>query len=444
MSTQVAGRQWLDTLLAQNRPQAVDLAPAWLNEARHRARQAIDELPIPHRKQESWRYTDFSQFYATPYYDQTSAITAIDNDDIEEWIYPAAESYRVVLVNGEYAAGLSNTEQLPQTIRIGSLREAMATETSLVQACLDKDWKHGSDVFSELNRTFLDDGLFIHVAANTEVPLPVEVIYLNLSFEQESLCQPNSLIVLEQGAKLKLVERFISTGGSNYFFNGVSEVMLADQADMQHYRLQDESRNARHLGRVLLQQYSGSSYRAMHIATGAAWSRTDIHVDFAGQHASCDLQGVYLAGPQQYADFHLDVQHSQANCRSRENFRGIVYGKARAVFDGRIVVDKGAQHSDAQLNNRNLLLSEDAEVDTKPQLEIYADDVKCGHGTTVGRLDPQQMFYLRSRGIPEAEARRMLCLGFAGQILADLDDERLHDFIMAQMSTRLQLQEISG
>lgn len=443
MSTQVEGRQWFDALLARNRPQPADADPPWLNETRQRARVAIGELTIPQRKQETWRYTDFSQFYAIPYSDQTSAVTAVDNDDIEEWIYPDAQSYRVVLVNGHYVPGLSSIEQLPETIRVGSLHAAMATDASLVQTYLDKNRDRESDVFSELNRAFLDDGLFIHVAANTEVPLPVEVVYLNLSVEQESLCQPHSLVVLEQGARVKLVERFISSGESSYFFNGVSEVVLADQAGMQHYRLQDESRNARHLGRVLLQQHSGSEYRAVHIATGAAWSRCDIHIDFAGRHANCDLQGAYLAGTQQYTDFHLDVRHSQANCRSREDFRGIVYGKGRAVFDGRIVVDKGAQHSDAQLNNRNLLLSEDAEIDTKPQLEIYADDVKCGHGTTVGRLDPQQIFYLRSRGIPETQARRMLCLGFVGQILAELDDERVHDFILAKINARLQLQEVA-
>ncbi|MEJ2399566.1 MAG: SufD family Fe-S cluster assembly protein [Gammaproteobacteria bacterium] len=180
------------------------------------------------------------------------------------------------------------------------------------------------------------------------------------------------------------------------------------------------------------------------MASGGGWNRTDVNVDFAGTQANCELQGLYTAGSGQYTDIHLDVQHSLPACRSRENYRGIVHGKGRAVFDGRIVVAKDAQGSDASLSNRNLLLSENAEIDTKPQLEIYADDVKCAHGTTVGRLDPQQVFYLRSRGIPEPEARRMLCMGFAEQILATVEDERLHKFMLKEVTDKLQQQEVDA
>ncbi len=189
-------------------------------------------------------------------------------------------------------------------------------------------------------------------------------------------------------------------------------------------------------------QDTASEYRGINVSTGGAWSRTDINARFDGEHASCELDGLYTVGKQQYTDYHLDVQHSLPHCRSREDFKGIVYGKGRAVFDGNILVEKDAQKTDAQLSNKNLLLSENAEVDTKPQLVIHADDVKCSHGTTVGRLDPNQLFYLRSRGIDEHEARKMICLGFAEQVLSHVEDAAVHDFLHAQIAAIFNQREV--
>ena len=224
-------------------------------------------------------------------------------------------------------------------------------------------------------------------------------------------------MVLESGARATLVERYASPGDSVYFNNALVEVLLQDGARLQHYRVQEESINAYHISGLYVRLAGGSDYAGTCLALGGAWSRTDCNVEFSAGGASAQLNGLYVVGDRRFADFHLDVRHSVPDCASRENFKGIVLGRGRAVFDGRILVDKDAQHSDAQLSNANLLLSRNAEVDTKPQLEIYADDVKCSHGTSVGQLDPQQVFYLRSRGIPEAEARKMLCLGFAGEVL---------------------------
>ncbi|MEJ2441089.1 MAG: SufD family Fe-S cluster assembly protein, partial [Gammaproteobacteria bacterium] len=342
-------------------------------------------------------------------------------------IYPETESYRLLFVNGQCVPGLSNIEQLPASIKIGSLRAALSTDKQVITDTLSKRHDRQDDVFSALNRALLNDGLFIHVGADAVVPRPVEVVYLNINFEHHTLSQPHSLVILEPGAVLKLVEHHTSTGSADYFFNGINEIILGEN-----------------FNRHQVQQQRASDYRAWHIASGGGWNRTDVNVDFAGTQANCELQGLYTAGSGQYTDIHLDVQHSLPACRSRENYRGIVHGKGRAVFDGRIVVAKDAQGSDASLSNRNLLLSENAEIDTKPQLEIYADDVKCAHGTTVGRLDPQQVFYLRSRGIPEPEARRMLCMGFAEQILATVEDERLHKFMLKEVTDKLQQQEVDA
>ena len=209
---------------------------------------------------------------------------------------------------------------------------------------------------------------------------------------------------------------------------------LAANARLQHHRLQHETRNARHLSRIELRQQTASEYHGVNVATGASWSRTDINARFDGPHAVCELDGLYTVGDGQYNDFHLDVLHNVPHCRSREDFKGIVYGDGRAVFDGMILVEKDAQKTDAQLSNKNLLLSQKGEVDTKPQLEIHADDVKCSHGTTVGKLDPNQLFYLRSRGIDQHRARQMICLGFAEQVLSSFDDAAVHDYVQSQMA----------
>lgn len=433
MIAQNTERQWFDETIERNTEIMTDTDLAWLKQTRARARSAVSELPLPNRKQEAWRYTNLERLYEQKYFYQAAPITALDADDIEQWIYPESGSYRLVFANGRCVPALSNIQLLPETIKLGSLRAVLSTDGKLVTKWLEQNAWRNPDVFTELNRALMNDGLFVHVADNVVLDMPIEVVHLNFSTDRNVLAQSHSLVVLGSGASVKLVEHFISTGESAYFFNGTSEVFLGEHAKLHHVRLQNESPNAHHLSRIALQQDSASEYRGFNLATGAAWNRTDIQVDFSGQHATCDLDGVYSVGEKQYTDFHLDVQHSQPNCRSRQDFRGIVYGKGKAVFDGRILVAKDAQKTDAQLTNKNLLLTRDAEVDTKPQLEIYADDVKCGHGTTVGKIDPNQLFYLRSRGISEQEAKKMLCLGFAEQLLAKVEDEKLHAFMQVQI-----------
>ena len=430
-------QQWFKETLEQNLQAFPDTNLNWLNATRSEAQQSMRHLAIPDRKQERWRYSELDDLYARHYLAQAVPVTALDEEDIDQWIYASEESYRLVFANGRCVPALSNIEQLAHQIKIASLNAAFTTDTDLVQKWLGHTAWFNPDVFTELNAALLIDGLFIHVPENVVLDKPIEVVYLNLSFEQNILAQPRSLIILEAGAQAKLVERYLSTGESEYFFNGMSEIYVGQQARLEHIRLQQESTHAHHLSRIALRQETGSEYRAFNLATGGAWSRADIFARFDGPHASCDLDGLYTVGDQQYSDFHLDVQHSVPACRSRENYRGIVYGQGHAVFDGRILVAKGAQKTDAQLTNKNLLLTRNAEVDTKPQLEIYADDVKCSHGTTVGRIDPNQLFYLRARGISESEARKMLCVGFAEEILAQVGDFRVQNFVRDQIAERL-------
>ena len=255
--------------------------------------------------------------------------------------------------------------------------------------------------------------------------------------DEPRVAQPRHLVHLEAGAQATLVERYVSLGESLYCTNAVMEVALGRDAVLKHERLQMESRNAFHLTGFYLVQDENSRYSGINIGLGARWARTDLNTRFRGEHAECLLQGLYLAGDGQLLDYHLDVEHAVPNCRSEENFKGLLTGQGRAVFDGRVLVSKDAQKSDAAMSNRNLMLSEQAEIDTKPQLEIYADDVKCSHGTTVGQIEPEMLFYLRSRGIDAAQARRMLCLGFAGEIIDRLGDEAVREHVAEAVGQRL-------
>ena len=433
MSTEQAQRDWFKGIVKQNAGLLSRSAFKWLNQTREQATDAVSSLPLPDRRQEAWRYSDLGKLFKQNFHYQPTLLNQLDSSAVEQWIYAADASHRLVFANGHFVPALSNIQALPDGATIGSLHDIVATSPDRVAAWLAHNESVSTDVFNELNRAFINDGLLIHVPEHVAVEKPIEVVYLNIA-DENLLCQPRSLVILEHGARARLVERFIGSGQSSYFFNGVTAISLASNARLQHVRLQQESRKAHHLSRVGLRQQTASEYSGVNISTGGAWSRTDIKARFDGPHAVCELDGLYSVGEQQYTDFHLDILHNLPQCRSREDFKGIVYGNGRAVFDGRILVEKDAQKTDAQLSNKNLLLSPNGEVDTKPQLEIHADDVKCSHGTTVGKLDPNQLFYLRSRGIDAQQARQMICLGFAEQVMAHVDDDRVYECIHEQIA----------
>ena len=442
MNAQASERQWFEDIVEHNRSIMPDMSLAWLNETREAAKHAIASIALPNRKQEAWRYSDLARLYKQTYQLQDVAVSTLDDGDIETWVYSDQQSHRLVFANGCFVPGMSTTHALPDNIIIGSLRELLSTNPEQVARWLLAEAWYTPDVFTKLNHALIHDGLVIHVPENTRIDKPIEVVYINIANQHNALVQPRSLVILAAGARAKLVERYTGSGESAYFFNGTTDIFLGANTHLKHYRLQNESSSAHHLSHVSLRQDTASEYRGVNVSTGGAWSRTDINTRFDGEHASCELDGLYTVGEQQYTDFHLNVQHSLAHCRSREDFKGIVYGKGRAVFDGNIQVERDAQKTDAHLSNNNLLLVENAEVDTKPQLVIHADDVKCSHGTTVGRLDPDQLFYLRSRGIDEHEARKMICLGFAEQVLSHVEDENVHSFFQERIADIFNRREV--
>jgi Fe-S cluster assembly protein SufD len=412
---------------------------SWLEQQRGEAAAQFTRLGFPTRKQEAWRYSSVEGLLEHAFAPANEPFAALDETDIAQHVSPDHAAYRLVMANGLLVPGLSRLEGLPAGVRVQSLSEALAATPERLAGWLGRAADVADHAFSALNTAMVNDGLFVHVEAGCRVDKPIEVLFLTLAPEQPLLAQPRNLVVMEAGAQATLVERYASPGQSLYFNNALVEVLLEEGAGLEHYRLQEESTRAYHISSLYVRQDAGSRYSSTCLALGGAWSRTGCNVDFRGPEAAAELNGLYVVGERRFADFHLDVRHRVADCASRENYKGILLGRGRAVFDGRIVVHQDAQRTDAHLSNANLLLSRNAEVDTKPQLEIYADDVKCSHGTTVGQLDPEQVFYLRSRGIDEAEARKMLCLGFAGEVLEGCTVEGLQERVQDRLRERLDM-----
>lgn len=431
---------WLQKLIAQAEPDSIKNNTAWLQQIRDNAQRAMMHCPTINRKQEAWRYNRIDKLFEKNF-KLLSGDVDFSKVDIHNCLLPAFDTHRLVFVNGRYAGQLSDIKKTPDNIIIGSLRDVINLQLKQIINCFSHTDKTNTQLFSQLNMAFLNDGAVIHIGDHIELEKPIEIIYINTNslsqFDAADndgvMTQTRNIITLGVGTKVMLVERFIGTNQDQYFHNNLSDILLAEGASLKHYRVQDESPEAYHLSNLSIAQQKNSRYYSSHMAFGAAWSKTDININFKDEGAKCLLNGLYVVGDQQLTDFHIDVRHSVPACTSREHFKGILYGKGRAVFDGHILVDKQAQHTDAQLSNDNLMLTRDAEVDTKPQLEIYADDVKCAHGTTVGQIDPQQLFYMRSRGLSETTAYKLLCLGFAGEIIDSIEEKILSEHVSKKL-----------
>ena len=409
MNAQNDQRQWFIDLAQQTRKPD----PALVS--------GLQSVELPSRKHEAWRYTDLTRLYQQMFVTPQPDLAEVAFDD---WVYPQDESYRLVLVNGRFDASLS---QLPDddSVTLVPISQASEHQRELIQQYLAHSHEFNQDAFDELNRATSGDGFLMQVRSNTRVDRPIEILYLNQPGTRSALAAVRSLILLRPGAEANLVEHFSGDTDAVYFHNGQTRIELEPGARLTHHRVQSESADAYHLHRVYLSQQQSSHYQGFSLSTGGCWSHSDSIVNLDGEGAECHLQGIYTVAERQYNDLHLDVRHLKPHCSSSEQFNGILAGAGRAVFDGRILIEQDAQKSDAALSNRNLLLAESAEIDTKPQLEIYADDVKASHGTTVGRIDPDQLFYCKARGISEEKAMHLLCVGFAEQVTRGIEDEAL-------------------
>lgn len=437
MKTDTELHEWIAQVLDRARPEIVQDSSKRLHAIREDAQRKLMQMQVPSRKSEAWRYTWLDSLFQNTFVPVSEQFAALDPDDISDWLLPDTDAYRIVFANGRHVPELTSFNYLPDGVSIGSLQAALTRNPEVLSIWFRHAATHNQDVFSELNTALMSDGLFVHLSRDARLDRPVEVIHLNLAVENPALIQPSNLLVLDKGADARIVEHYISTGDSTYFHNGITEIALEEHARLEHIILQNESRNGFHLHRRFLTQADNSHYNHINVSNGARWVRQELQADLSARQAICRTQGIYLTGDNQLCDYHLNVQHNMPGNTSEHTYKGIVYGSGRAVFDGRVLIAKQAQQSRAWLANHSMLLSRRAEVDTKPQLEIYADDVECGHGATVGSLDPQQLFYLRSRGINEQTAVSLLCNGFIQEPLMHISHAGIRAGIQNQLASLL-------
>jgi Fe-S cluster assembly protein SufD len=390
--------------------------PAWLGPVRQAGAAYFSHLGFPTLKDEDWRFTNVAPL-AKLAFKPVIAGGSVTAETVKSVTFGSLAAHRLVFVNGQFAPQLSSIGQLPAGITVKNLSSALAENSALLEKHLAQQATGEHSSFTALNNAGFHDGGFVHVTAGKVLETPVHLLYISTATDSGATAQSRNLFIIENHAQATVLESYASTGDGAYFTNVVTEVIAGDNAILEHVKFQDESLSAYHIAALHAKLGRTSNFVSHSFALGAKLSRNNIRANLAGEGLETILNGLYLTNGDQLADHHMFVEHAQPNCASHEYFNGILDGKSKGVFHGRIYVHPVAQKTDAKQTNKNLLLSEDATADTKPQLEIYADDVKCTHGATIGQLNDESIFYLRSRGLGPDTARRMLIHAFAGEII---------------------------
>jgi len=388
--------------------------PDWLKDLREGGIARFHDLGFPNMKQEAWRFTSVAPIAEGSFELAKTPARIPTLEEIRPFLLLEA-GYRLVFLDGFFQQSLST----PFFDDVQSLAHVVSHRQDLVRAHLGK-YATQERPFSALNTAFVSDGAFVHVPAKTTILEPIQLLFL-ASGSKPVVAHPRNLVVVEREARASIVETYAALDDHSYWTNAVTEIVVADGARLDHHRVQRESHRAYHVATTQSHQGRDSTVNLHFVAFGGALARHDIGAVMAGPGGTLILNGLYLLAGAQHADHHTTIDHAADHCESHEYFNGVLDDKSRGVFTGRIVVRPGAQKTDSKQTNNNLLLSSNAHADSQPQLEIYADDVKCTHGSTVGPLDPRAMFYLESRGIGKDEARRLLTYGFAAEILGRME-----------------------
>jgi Fe-S cluster assembly protein SufD len=413
--------------------------PKWLAPVRKAGLASFADQGFPKLSDEDWRFTNVAPIAKLNFQlAKEVSVNGAETKLIDESAFAKLSGHRLVFVNGFFCAKLSSLKPVASGVRIENLSAALAHDSALIEKHLGKYAHTASNTFAALNQAFFTDGAFIFVPKGVEVAEPVQLIYISSAKNSGEVILPRNLVIAEANSKLTVVESYISTGNVAYFTNAVTEILAGENAKVEHIKLQDEALDAFHIATIAGEFGRASNVNIHSFALGAKLSRTNIRTKLAGEGLECILNGLYLTHGEQLADHHMIVEHAQPHCASHEYFNGILDDKSKGVFHGRIYVHPIAQKTDAKQTNKNLLLSDDATADTKPQLEIYADDVKCTHGATIGQLNDESIFYLRSRGIGTDTARQMLIHAFAGEIIERIKCEPAREVIDKLVWDRLE------
>lgn len=408
---------------------------------RRDAMARLAEVGFPTMKHEDWKYTNLGPLldmdFRLPPDAAPATVSAATLDAASRGL---EQALRLVLVNGTLVTALSDLSRLPDGVTIEPLGDVLAAADEATLASFDCAEQAGADAFTALNAALLRDGVRIRIARNVRVDLPLHLLFIATAAAAQAVLTPRVHIEAAEGSSATIVEQYIASEAAEYFTNAVSSIAVAANAEIEHVIVQNEDQRASHIASTYARVARDGRYRNRYFGFGSALLRNNVFVSLEGQGGDAVLDGVYVPVGAQHMDHFSVIDHREAHCTSHEQYKGVLADSSRAVFSGRIIVRPGAQKTDAKQANNNLLLSSDALVDARPQLEIYADDVKCTHGATIGRLDEDAMFYLRSRGIAAADAERILSQAFAGEVVGRVPieglRERLDDMIHARFDER--------
>lgn len=386
------------------------------------------KLGFPTLRDEDWRFTNIVPIVKSQYSISTDVTTKVENIDIKKYLIHGLDSHLMVFVDGVYSAELSNINDTDGKIIIKPISNALSDNRDIVEKHLFSCADIKQEAFTALNTAYFTDGAFVYVPGNTELDKTVEVLYISAD-PVSSMNSPRNLIVVEKSSKVQVIEHYVSLTDSVYFSNTVSEVIIGENSTVDHYLIEQDSKKAYNISSLEVKQSANSNLNSHSFLLGGAIVRNNIHPVLGGQGCNSNINGLFLPSGRQHIDNFMKVEHASPHCDSRQVYNGILADKSKGVFHGRIIVHEDAQKTDAKQTNRNLLLSDTAKIDTKPQLEIYADDVKCTHGATIGQMDKDSLFYLRSRGIEQKLAKAIMLRAFASQNIEDIGDKVIKSYV---------------
>ena len=388
----------------------------WLWRLRQDAFARFCEVGFPTTHDEDWRFTNVSAIAQTAFRLTRNGRARLSQQELEPYRITGV-ACQLVFVNGRFARELSLLGNLPDGVKVNSLAGEISSNPGAIESHFGRYLDIRRDAFCALNTAFVEDGAYVHVPRGTLVEEPIYLLFVSTANDAPSMSHPRNLIVAEEDSQATIVEDYVSLDGGAVFCNTVTELVAGDHTVLSHYMIEREHEEAFNISTLRIQQGRSANVVSHSVLLGGALVRNNVHPVLAGEGGECLINGLFIGNGHQHLDNYMLVEHASPRCGSRQFYNGILDGHAHGVFHGRIIVHKDAQKTDAKQTNRNLLLSDDAQIDTKPQLEIYADDVKCTHGATIGQIEGDALFYLRSRGIDEVSARKLLLFAFASECL---------------------------
>jgi len=405
--------------------------PQWIAPIREAAIERFAEIGFPSSREEEWRYTNVARLVAQPFRPSFD----VEADAGAEY-RGSSDVARLVFMNGRFVPGASRIESIPG-LELKPLAAALASADATVERHLARHAAFDRNGFTALSTAFLEDGAYVAIADGAVIDEPIHLVFLTSAAQGEVIAHPRILVAAGRDSQATIVERYEPNGGGATLTNTVAEIALGEGARVRHVRVANEGAGASHVATTQVVQGRDSRYRSLAIVLEQAFLRHNLAVRCDAEGAECSLDGLYLAGGRGFVDNHTEIDHAAPHTASRELYKGVLAGHAKAVFNGKVIVRKDAQKTDAQQTNRNLLLSAHAEIDTKPELQISADDVKCSHGAAIGQLDRDALFYLESRGIGESKGRRILVRAFANEMVQRLAEPAVEPRLEEAIAARL-------